>query len=331
MSPYYQSTIITLLTLIGSFTNHHIQAVERHDVLVVVGAAGDELYGKRFLEWANAWRSASERAKATCHIVGLDQLNKPEDTDKDALHRTITTAATTSSGPLWLVLIGHGTYDGRLAKFNLRGPDVAAGELTEWLKDYPRPVVLLNTAPASAPFLQALSHPGRVIITATKSGNEGNATRFGGFVAEALGNAQTNAEADLDHDGQVSVLEIFLSAAHAVELSYKKDGLLATEHPLIDDNGDGRGTRADWFQGVWATKTAADKATVDGIRAHQIHLLPSDAERTLSDADRKERDVLENELALLRAEKKTLSEEDYYRRLEIIMVKLAGVYGRVGK
>jgi hypothetical protein len=165
-----------------------------------------------------------------------------------------------------------------------------------------------------------------VIITATKSGNETNATRFGGFFAEALGKTEANLNADLDHDGQVSVLELFLNAAHAVDESYKKDGLLATEHALIDDNGDGRGTRGDWFQGVWAVKTAADGATADGIRAHQIHLLPNDAERNMTAEQRQERDRLESELAVLRMEKKQLTEDEYYRRLEEIMVRLARVY-----
>jgi hypothetical protein len=327
MKCYWLSLTIMLLMLLGITAAPDLQAAERHEVLVVVGAAGDDSFGKRFLSWATTWRTTSERAKATFHSIGLEAEN-PDNTDKKALQRAITTAATNGSGPLWIVLIGHGTYDGRSAKFNLRGPDVATDELAEWLNNYPRPVVLLNNAPASAPFLQAISHPGRVIISATKSGSEGNATRFGGFVAEALMNADNNSEADLDHDGQVSVLEIFLSAAHAVEESYKKDGLLATEHPLIDDNGDGKGTRADWFQGVWATKTAADNATPDGIRAHQIHLLPSATEQKMSDNDRKERDVLENELALLRTAKKSLSEADYYHRLEAIMVKLAQVYAR---
>ena len=152
--------------------------------------------------------------------------------------------------------------------------------------------------------------------------------QFGGFLAEALGKTESNVNADLDHDGQVSVLELFLNAGHAVDESYKKDGLLATEHALIDDNGDGRGTRADWFKGVWAVKIAADGATADGIRAHQIHLLPSDAERNMTAEQRQERDGLESELAVLRTEKMKLSEDEYYRRLEEIMLNLARVYGK---
>lgn len=322
-----------LAVLVGVLCNaHFVLAAERQDVLVVVGAPGDDDYGKRFHAWANTWRQASERAQAGCQVIGegtgTDGTTAPtEATDKDALRTAIAALGKPGTTPLWVVLIGHGTFDGRSAKFNLRGPDVAAEELAGWLDGCTRPVVVLNTAPASAPFLIALSRPGRVVITATKSGKEEQATRFGGFVAEALG----KADADLDQDGQVSVLEVFLSAARAVEASYQTEGLIATEHPLLDDNGDGKGTRADWFQGVWAVKSAADGATVDGIRAHQIHLVPSDAERQLSNEDRVARDQLEQDLATLRAQRKTLKEDEYYRQLEGIMRKLSAIYQRAGE
>ena len=301
-----------------------LPAVEQQDVIVVVGASGEPEYATRFQAWTAAWRQAGERAQATVHLIGGEAADQAEDADKQALQRAIVAAASPGSAPLWIVLIGHGTYDGRTAKFNLRGADVAAPELAGWLDGCGRPVVLLNTAPASAPFLLAVSRPGRVVISATKSGRENNATRFGGFVAEALG----KAEADIDQDGQVSVLEVFLHAARAVEASYKQDGLIVTEHPLLDDNGDGRGTRADWFQGVWATKAAADGATVDGIRAHQIHLVPSETERQLSNDDRTVRDQLEQDLATLRTQRKTLNDDEYYRQLESIMRKLSAIYQR---
>lgn len=315
--------VVALMVLAASW----LPAVEQHDVIVVVGAPGEAEYATRFQAWTAAWRQAGERASAKVQVVGVDTAEQAEDADKQALQRAIAAAASPGNAPLWIVLIGHGTFDGRSAKFNLRGTDVAAQELVGWLDGCQRPVVVLNTAPASAPFLTALSRAGRVVISATKSGREEQATRFGGFVAEALG----KAEADIDQDGQVSVLEVFLHAARAVEASYKEEGLIATEHPLLDDNGDGRGTRADWFQGVWAVKGAADGATVDGIRAHQIHLVPSDAERQLSSEDRVARDQLEQDLATLRAQRKTLKEDEYYRQLEGIMRKLSAIYQRAGE
>jgi hypothetical protein len=316
-----------LLLVVAWPVSPWVAAAEQHDVIVVVGAPGDAEYATRFQTWTATWRQAGKRAGAKVQVIGSDSTDTAEDADKQALQRAIAAVTAPGNAPVWIVLIGHGTYDGRTAKFNLRGSDVAAQELAGWLDGCQRPVVVLNTAPASAPFLTALSRAGRVVISATKSGREEQATRFGGFVAEALG----KAEADIDQDGQVSVLEVFLHAARAVEASYKQDGLIATEHPLLDDNGDGRGTRADWFQGVWAVKTAADGATADGIRAHQIHLLPSAAERQLSADDQKARDHLEQDLATLRTQRKTLKDEEYYRQLEGIMRKLAVIYQRAGE
>ena len=87
--------------------------------------------------------------------------------------------------------------------------------------------------------------------------------------------------ADLDKDGQVSLLEAFLTAASRVREFYRAEARLATEHPLIDDTGDKLGSPADWFRGVRATTRAKDGAAADGLRAHQWHLVPSDRERAL--------------------------------------------------
>jgi hypothetical protein len=298
---------------------------ERPEVLVVVGAAGDETYGQRFTQWTATWRATAERAGAGFQAIGLDAVGEVD--DKTLLQRrlaALTGDTTAASAPLWLVLIGHGTWDGRTAKFNLRGPDLATDELSAWLDANQRPLVLINTAPASAPFLQTLARPGRVVMCATKSGNQNSATRFGGFLAEAL----ARADADLDRDGQVSALELFLGAATAVEASFKADGLLATEHALLDDNGDGRGVRADWFQGIRAVKTAADGLTADGLRAHQLHLLPSAAERALTAEQRRDRDRLELDLAELRSRRAQLGEAAYYEQVEALLVRLAQVYAQ---
>ena len=201
--------------------------------------------------------------------------------------------------PLWIVLIGHGTYDGREAKFNLRGPDVTDLELSQWLAPIKRPVAVLDCTSASGPFLNRLSAPNRVIVTATRSGDELNFARFGQYLAETI----ADPNADLDKDGQVSLLEAFLTASNRVDEYYKTHAQLATEHALIDDNGDRLGTPADWFRGVRATQRAKDGAPLDGLRAHQLHLIRSDREQALPEADRRRRDELELALAALRDQK----------------------------
>src|SRR5262249_58319769 len=158
--------------------------------------------------------------------------------------------------------------------------------------------------------------------TATKSGHETNYTRFGQFLSEAIG----DQAADLDKDGQVSLLEAFLTASHRVEDYYRTRSQLATEHALLDDNGDHLGTPADWFPRVRATRRAKDGAAVDGIRAHQLHLVLSDRERAIPTEIRKRRDQLELAVFALRDQKPKLSENDYYKRLEPLMIELGRLY-----
>jgi hypothetical protein len=130
-------------------------------------------------------------------------------------------------------------------------------------------------------------------------------------------------QADLDKDGQTSLLEAFLMAAQRVTDFYQTEGRLATEHALLDDNGDGLGTPADWFRGVRAVKRAEGGATLDGMRAHQLHLLRSGPDQRLSPAQRARRDELEQAIATLRETKSKLAEDDYYAQLERLLVEMA--------
>jgi hypothetical protein len=132
--------------------------------------------------------------------------------------------------------------------------------------------------------------------------------------------------ADLDKDGQTSLLEAFLSASRQTAEFYSSASRLATEHALLDDNGDGLGTPADFFSGVRAVRSAKEGAALDGMRAHQVHLTPSIQERELSDEQRARRDELERQIEALRAAKSQLTEDEYYRRLEVLLVELARIY-----
>ncbi|MFM8357406.1 MAG: hypothetical protein ACKOET_02500 [Verrucomicrobiota bacterium] len=289
-------------------------------VLILVGAPGDAALSTNFTRQARRWEEAAQRAGAETRLLGLGPTNAVP--DRDQLREALAGAAA-GTAPLWLVLLGHGTFDGREARFNLRGPDVTATDLGGWLQPLRRPVLCLNTASASAPFLKAVAGTNRVVITATRSGSEQNLTRLGSYLAEAIG----QPEADLDQDGQTSALEAFLHASAQVAEFYKSDGRLATEHPLLDDNGDGLGTPADWFRGIRATRKPANAAALDGLQAHQFHLIAAPAERSLSPAALARRDALERDLAALRERKATLPEDEYYRQVEQRLLELARVLG----
>jgi hypothetical protein len=298
----------------------HAQTNEQRTLVLVIGAAGEPEYGEQFSAWADLWKQAAAKGGLQTSVIGEDKDN-PEN-DLTRLLTVLTNEVAKPAGELWLVFIGHGTYDGRSAKFNLRGPDISADELAAVLKPCQRPLAVINCASASGPFINALSGPNRVIITATRSGYEVNATRFGGYLAKAI----ADPAADLDKDGQTSLLEAFLLASRQVEQFYKEAGRLATEHALLDDNGDGLGTPADWFSGVRAIKTAANGKSVDGVRAQQMMLIRSEAEQELSPEVRARRDDLEKNLSELRSRKESMKEDEYYSQLESNLVEIARLY-----
>ncbi len=306
----------------------HLAAVERADqpcVVIVVGAPGAGEYKGQFERWAGSWKAAA--GKASAELIG--------DRHNGATGRYRSRPAAPWSGRE-VESEPRATLDRLDRARNLRRPrgqvqpartgsdGRGAGGLAGAVK---RPVVVINCASASGPFLNRLSGPKRVVVVATKSGFEMNFSRFGEFLAEAM----TDLQADLDKDGQVSLLEAYLTASNRVEEYYRTHSQLATEHALLDDNGDHLGTPASWFKGVRATQRAKDGASLDGLRAHQLHLIPSDREREMPVEIRQRRDELESSIAALRDQKEKLKDDEYYARLEKLLIELARLYRDVGR
>ncbi len=301
----------------------------RHEVLVVVGATGSPAFASGFEAAAERWRAACDAAGAAFTLVGIagpDEARAPDSTaDRDAISAWFSRLDPASPRPAWFVYLGHGTWDGREAKFNLRGVDLAGSELSlllARLRD--RPAVIIHGGSASGPFVPLLAGPQRVIVTATSSGDEVNYARLGERLAEVIG-APAGA-GDLDMDGQVSVLEAFIAAARSVELFYAGEGRMATEHALIEDNGDGRGTPADFFQGARLVRRSSDGTAPDGALARRIALVETQEERALTAEQRARRDQLEADLEVLRAGKASMPEADYLAALERILRQLSAVY-----
>ena len=141
---------------------------------------------------------------------------------------------------LLLVLLGHGTYDGIDAKFNLVGPDLSAAEWKDALEGLAGRLVVVNTTESSFPFLEQLSSRGRVVITATDSAAQRFATVFPEYFIRSL----VDRSSDFDKNGRVSILEAFNAASAGVKQHYEQRGQLSTERPLIDDDGDRVGREA---------------------------------------------------------------------------------------
>ncbi len=138
---------------------------EPQDVVLVVGAAGTPEYGEMFQQWAARWRKAA--AAGDCRVVsigpgasnaeaGAAPAKSPEEVggeevgDADRLQSALASLPGDSSQPVWIVLIGHGTFDGKAARFNLRGLDMTAEDLNQWCGAITRPCIIINCASSSA-------------------------------------------------------------------------------------------------------------------------------------------------------------------------------------
>jgi hypothetical protein len=290
-------------------------------LLVVVGLGGDAETAKTFHRWSNTLAEASERLGVPpdrlVHLVG-----EPVEGDVRVSGRStreeVTKALTkfaAEAGPadlVFITLIGHGQWDGRTAKFNMPGPDMGPEEFEPLLKKIrSNRIVLVNTASSSGPFLEALSAPGRTLVSATRSGAEHYTTLFGGYFVDAL----NSPNADADKNKRISVLEAFQFAKAEVTRAYEREGLLATEHPLLDDDGDKKGsadpspTGAD---GKVAAVLSLGDASDDG--------LPSDPKLRALHLERRE---MERRVEALRLLKDSMDPARYTSELEKLVTAIA--------
>ena len=289
-------------------------------LIVVVGAGGTPQFEISFYQWSERWEAAAKQAGIPATIIGRHRgEGKIEVADYDRLRAAIEKENDDSNRDLWIVLIGHGTFDRRVAKFNLRGPDVSADELKNWLAPVRRPTAIINCASASGPFIPILSAPNRIVVTSTKSGTEINFSRFGDHLSQAI----NDPSADLDKDDQTSLWEAFLMASRRTTEYYDNDGRVATEHALLDDNSDGQGVRADQFRGLIAIVQPTDGHPLDGRKAHQWHLVPNATDAKLAPDVRAKRNELELAIENLRNQKETLPQDEYLSELESLLVELA--------
>lgn len=215
-----------------------------------------------------------------------------------------------------IILFGHGTFDGDWAKFNLEGPDLRDLDFAQLLERLPAErQVFINTTAASGPFVEKMSRQSRVVITATRSGDEQYATVFPQFFVEAFLKPD---EADLDKNSRVSILEAFDYSRDRVVRFYESANRLRPEHPLLDDNGDGNGS-----------ETPAAYGSSDGQLAARTFLVASASSAAPqpalnpNDPLEKEKARLLAEIENLKARKNTLPETEYNRKIEELFIRLA--------
>jgi hypothetical protein len=285
--------------------------------LIVTGANGEASYADQYGEWRQSASVAliEKLGFDATHTMSLFDGADPEHTStaagvKRALEKLRTRM--TADDVLLVFLIGHGSFDGSEAKFNLVGPDLSSAEWAALLKPIPGRIVVIDSTAASFPFLEHLAGPRRIVITATDSVMQRFDTVFPEFFIKAL----TDPAADIDKNGRVSIWEAFTAASVGVRRYYTQRGQLATERALLDDDGDGVGREAggDGKDGSLASRLYLDPE-VPGAAPTDDELL----------ALLQKKATLEVDVEDLKQRRQLMTFDEYQVEFEKLMLDLARV------
>jgi hypothetical protein len=296
---------------------------ENRWAIIVSGASGGDKYAEQMNGWRNDLQTALinryQFKKEFVKVFVDETATSGEKGTAENVRRFFADLKKGSSKDdfVLIILLGHGTFDGEVAKFNLVGPDMTAKDWNDALDGVQGHVTLVNTTEASFPFLETLTTKGRVVITATDSAAQKYATVFPEYFVKAM----TEASTDLDKNGRTSIYEVFAAASAAVKQHYEQRGQLTTERSLIDDNGDGKGREAsaDGPDGGMARIAYLDSETVTASGNPELAALI------------KRRQTLEQQAEEHKQLKGVMPDAEWNAQFEKLMLELAQVSAEIRK
>ena len=271
-----------------------LAALAESTVVIVQGLGGNDTYRSAFTEQVAAIEAAVETLQSPPAV----RVFRGEEANRAAVLEYLATLADSMSSrdQLHVYLVGHGSFDDEEYKFNIAGPDLTDQDLLTAFDAIPSGnQIVVNTSSASGAAADLWQAESRVVITATRSGVERHATRFGEYFALAL----SDPAADVDKNEIVTAQEAFNFADRMVAESFEAAGNLATEH-----------------------------ARLDGDRAARFSLARLTAARTQSGDARltslvENRDEIAARLESLRLSRDERAPDDYQRELLGVMLELA--------
>ncbi|HEX4168728.1 MAG TPA: hypothetical protein VHZ55_24960 [Bryobacteraceae bacterium] len=279
--------------------------------VTISGLGGTPEYDGQFAKWATDLDKALEKNGPGVQIKGLSGNGATIEAIKRTLAQIGNTARPEDS--LAIFLIGHGTFDGTDYKFNLPGPDITAAELARLLNRIPaNRQLVVNMTSCSGASIPWLVRKGRIVITATKSGNEKNATVFPRYWIDGL----NDPSADTDKNGTISTLELYRYTAQKTAAYFDSEKLLATEHPTLTDTGNAAAARnpgAENGQGLLAARFAVIRPETESAGD-----IAPDKRKLLA-----KKEDLEARIDRLKYQKAVLSPEQYRQQLTALLLELS--------
>ena len=273
--------------------------------VVVPGLGGSAEYDDAFTQSATDVANGLKSLERDTSLIVLLESDATRQDILDAIDTQVQrmrddaeggTAAVTAQPTFVLAMIGHGNATGEQWRFNVAGPDVTSDDLIAALNAVPTTrQLLLLAASASGATLESLPQLGRVLVTATKSGGEINVSRFHEYFAQAM---QSDI-ADYDRNEILTVSEAYRFANTRTREYYEQQNLLASEHSRL------RSEEADDI--AVALLGSLQDAKDDPVVASLLD----------------ERLVLEQDFKSLRQSKSELPVEQYYQKLESLLLAIA--------
>ncbi len=161
-----------LLLIVAALTGHAATYY-----VTIAGLGGEPDYDSQFVKWASELQHELEKNGPDARVTTLAGTSATRAAVQQALSRLA--GEIKPEDEFAIFLIGHGTFDGTDYKFNLPGPDISASELAALLNRIPaNRQLVVNMTSCSGASIPALARKDRILITATKSGGEKNATVF---------------------------------------------------------------------------------------------------------------------------------------------------------
>lgn len=313
-----------VLTLTAAVCATPVSAQGRTHALIVVGLGGTDEYRESFHAEASKIRDALIDLHGipaeNVHYLGERVELAPDVIEARATRaevlRVLGEIAQDASPQdrLFMMLIGHATSGSEEVQFNLPGPDLTPSDLLDGLGAFPtQTLALVCTGEASGGFISSLAGPNRILVAATRTASQLNATEFGQFFADAI----AGEGADLDKDERVSLLEAFLYTRAEVERYYENENELMTELAVLDDNGDGTASHDAGLAGPDGPLAATFQFGGVSGTAGQTPDDPALARLY------EERAEIQGRIDQLRVHRDELGDDPYLEALEPLLVELA--------
>jgi hypothetical protein len=289
--------------------------------ITISGLGGEPDYDQRFKGWANDIDSSLKKAGGDSNVITMiaptrDQIR--------ARFEAIAREAKPNDA-LVVMLIGHGTYDGVDYKFNIPGPDITGVELAGLLdKVSANRQLVMNATSCSGASIEFLRKPNRIVIAATRTGTEKNATIFARYWAEAL----REPSADVDKNESVSALEAYHYAQKKTKEFFDTQKRLATEHAILEDTGKG--------SGVSPTGNGPDPDTGEGRLASTFSVVRLGANAAAAKDPAKkalldQKDQIETAIDALKYQKAGMAADEYKKQLTRLLLELARLQEAIDK